>query len=99
MPTDAPRDRLEAFCRRWRATELAVVPEGGTDQEGEFADLMVSFEEAARPTLFDLMDMEDELSTLFNRKVHLFTRRGLEMSGGERRRESFLGSARVIFAR
>ena len=60
-------------------------------------DVMVTFEPEARPSLFDLAGMREELETLFGRKVDLLTRHGVEQSINWYRRRAILNGARMVY--
>ena len=96
---DVQSDKIAAFCQRWQITRLALF---GSVLRNDFGpnsdvDVLVSFGEDARHTLFDLDDMELELKEIFGRKVDLVSRRGLEASRNYLRRNSILKSAQVIY--
>ena len=100
MPLQLPLDRseLSAFCQKWNVREFAVF---GSALRESFRpdsdiDVMVSFSAGARPSLFDLAQMREELTELLGRDVDLVTRRGVEASRNPIRRESILSSAEVI---
>jgi uncharacterized protein len=57
----------------------------------------VQFHLEAHPTLFDLVAMEEELKTLFQRDVDLVTRKGIETSRNYLRRKAILSSVQVIY--
>jgi predicted nucleotidyltransferase len=89
------RERLAAFCRRWAVTELALF---GSVLRDDFrsdsdVDVLVAFAPGARPGMFDLVDMEEELAGLFGRRVDLVTRRAVEESDNWIRRRAILASA------
>jgi uncharacterized protein len=89
------RERLAAFCRRWEVAELALF---GSVLRDDFrpdsdVDVLVAFAPGARRGLFDLVEMEDELTRLFGRRVDLVTRRGVEDSDSWLRRRAILDSA------
>jgi uncharacterized protein len=89
------RERLAAFCRRWEVTELALF---GSVLRADFGpgsdvDVLVAFAPAARPSLFDLVEMETELADLLGREVDLVTRRSVEESDNWIRRRAILASA------
>lgn len=89
---------IARFCRKWRITELSLF--GSVLRPAEFrddsdVDVMVSFEDGARWTLFDFVDMQDELSAIFGRKVDLLSKRALK---NPFRRQSILSTARVLYA-
>ena len=76
------QDRLAAFCRRWGVADMALF---GSVLRDDFrpdsdVDVLVAFVPDARHGLFDLVEMEDELSGLFGRRVDLVTRRAVEES-------------------
>ena len=96
---DMPTDKIADFCQRWQITELALFGSVLRDDFGPDSDVdvLVSFGESARHTLFDLDDMEHELKEIFGRKVDLVSRRGIEASRNYLRRNSILKSAQVIY--
>jgi predicted nucleotidyltransferase len=94
-----PHDALRAFCQRWRVSELALF---GSAVQGDFRpesdiDLLVRFAPDARWTLLDFVQMRDELSEIFGRRVDLVTRRAVEASKNPLRRKAILESAQVIY--
>lgn len=96
IPMEAVRD----YCSRWKVTEFALF---GSVLRDDFSpdsdiDVLVLFAPDAGATLFDLVDMEDELSAMFGRKVDLVSRRGIEQSRNHIRRRAILDSAEVIYA-
>ncbi len=95
-----PADGIAAFCKRWQVTELALFGSVLREDFGPDSDIdvLVSFDQAARHTLFDMVRMEEELKTLFGRKVDLVSRRGIERSSNQLRREAILGAAETIHA-
>ncbi len=93
---DVPKEQLREFCRKWKVTEFALF--GSVTRPEEFdaesdVDVLVTFFENARWTLFDMVDMKEELEQLFARKVDLLTRRGVQQSHNSRRRDAILSSA------
>lgn len=97
---DAPRDRIAAFCRRWRITELALFGSVLRDDFGPESDVdvLVSFEPRVPHTLLDIVRMQDELSEVFCRRVDLIERSALEQSRNYIRRNAILQSAETIYA-
>ena len=88
------------FCERWRVAELALFGSAirpDFDPESDL-DVLVSFDPGARPTLFDIVRMQDELGSLFDRSVDLVTRASVENSRNYIRRKAILESAQVIYA-
>ena len=75
-----PSQELAAFCKRRQISELALFGSVLRDDFGPESDIdvLVSFLEEAEHGLFDMIDMEEELSQLLGRKVDLVSRRGIE---------------------
>ena len=88
---------IAAFCRKWRVTELCLF---GSVLRDDFrpesdVDVLVSFEESARITLWDMSDMVVELENLLGRKVDLVEKSGLQ---NPYRRNEILSSCEVVYA-
>jgi predicted nucleotidyltransferase len=92
---DYDKEKLRDFCRRWKVTEFSLFGSVVRDDFGPESDVdvLVTFEEDARRTLFDMVHMEDELVEIFGRDVDLLTRRSVERSLNPIRRDSILGDA------
>lgn len=93
------QDKIADFCRRWQIKEFALF---GSVLREDFRpdsdiDVLVTFDLDAPWTLFDHVDMQDELKMLFGRKVDLVSRQGIEQSRNERRRQAILNSARTLY--
>ena len=95
-----PAEGIAAFCERWQVTELALFGSVLRDDFGPESDIdvLVSFEDSARHTLFDMVRMERELKMLFGREVDLAERAGIETSRNYIRRKAILQSAETIYA-
>lgn len=98
--TEVNQTRMGEFCQRWGITELAVF---GSALRPDFSpasdvDVLVTFAPESHPSLFDLVQMEDELRAIFGRPVDLVSRRGIESSRNYIRREAILRSAQVLYA-
>ena len=94
-----PKTAIASFCERWQVRELALFGSVLRDDFGPNSDIdvLVSFEEGSRHTLFDMDRMEAELKEEFGRNVDLVSRRGIEASSNHLRREAILESAEVIY--
>ena len=96
---DLPQEAIAEFCRRWGITQLALF---GSVLRDDFrpesdVDVLVRFAEEARPTLFDMVRMTDELREVVGRPVDLVSRRAIEQSRNHLRRQAILGSAEVVY--
>jgi len=97
IPLD--REKIVEFCRRWNITELALF---GSVLREDFrsdsdVDMLATFAPDARWSLFDHVDMEEELSVLVGRKVDLVSRRAIEQSANWIRRKAILETAEPYY--
>ena len=96
-PIDIPVDLIEAFCRRWRVKELSLF---GSVTGGDFGpdsdvDVLVELQPGHGLTLYDWLDMIEELRGIFGRDVDLVAKGGLK---NPLRRREILATAEVIYA-
>ena len=92
-----PLDSLESFCRRWKILEMSLF---GSVLRDDFTpesdvDVLVTFEPEAHWSLWDFIDLRDELSKLFQREVDVVSEKGLR---NPFRRHEILGSRQVVYA-
>jgi predicted nucleotidyltransferase len=92
-----PRNQLDGFCRRNHIAKLSLFgsvlrEDFGPDSD---VDVLVEFDEGHAPGFFGLARMEEELSTLFGRKVDLRTPQDLSRYF----RDEVTRSAAVQYAR
>ncbi len=97
---DIPRERIAEFCKKWKIREFALF---GSVLRDDFRpdsdiDVLVTFSEDAKHTLFDLVHMENELKEIFGREVDIVSRRGIESSRNYIRRNAILSSAEAVYA-
>lgn len=97
---DLDREAIEAYCRKWRITVLSlfgsVLRPAGFREDSD-VDVLVTFEEAARWTLFDLFRMQDELKTIVGREVDLVEKVAVERSPNYIRRRHILENQRTFY--
>lgn len=96
---DIPQERLNAFCRTHRVRRLSVF---GSALREDFradsdVDILVSFEEGARHSLFDLVTMQDELEAILGRAVDLVEREAVEQSENYIRRRHILANEEPVY--
>ncbi|HEY2736803.1 MAG TPA: nucleotidyltransferase family protein [Thermoanaerobaculia bacterium] len=92
-----PTEKIDAFCRKWGIRELALF---GSVLREDFSpqsdvDVLVAFAPEAQRSLFDLVEMKDELAGLFGREADLVSQRGLR---NPFRRHEILNTRRVLYA-
>lgn len=95
-----PMGEIETFCIKWKVKELSFfgsVLRDDFDPIKSDLDILVLFNEKAGTTLFDLVEMKDELEILFQRKVDLISKRGIQKSKNPYRKKEILESARVVY--
>jgi len=91
------RERIAEFCRRWGVQELALFGSVLREDFGPESDVdvLISFRPEARKGAFDLVDMADELTAMFEREVEVVDRAGLR---NPFRRHAILTTCEVIHA-
>jgi predicted nucleotidyltransferase len=92
-----PKQQIAELCRRWKITEFALfgsVLRGELGSESDI-DVLVSFAPDAEWSLFDLVELQEELEKLFGRKVDLVEKAGLR---NPFRRHAILKSMEVVYA-
>lgn len=91
---------ISQFCQRWQIKELALF---GSILRPDFrpesdVDVLIDFQPETSWSLFDLVDMHEELKQIFQREVDLVTRRSLRYSLNPKRSQTILSTAQVIYA-
>ena len=93
-------DAIRNYCQKWKIRELAVFGSVLRDdfREDSDIDVLVTFADDVRYTLFDLAHMGDELEAILGRSVDLIDRRAIEKSRNYIRRREILNTSEVIYA-
>jgi uncharacterized protein len=94
---EIPASDIENFCRRWKIIELSLF---GSILREDFGpesdvDVLVTFANDIEWSLYDFVDMQEELKNIFGRHVDLVLKSGLR---NPFRRREILRSQRVIYA-
>jgi len=93
---DLPQQEIEAFCRRWQIVEFALfgsVLRTDFDTDSDI-DVLVTFEESAPWSLWELTEMRDELAELFGRSVDLVEKSAIR---NPFRRHHILSNCEVVY--
>jgi uncharacterized protein len=95
-----PNRRVSEFCHRWKVVEFSLF---GSILREDFrpesdVDVLVSFAVNAKVSLFDLVEMQDELKTISKRDVDLVEKQIIIESKNYIRRKSILENTRVVYA-
>jgi len=94
---DLSVDKMAEFCNRWKVIELALF---GSVLREDFRpdsdiDVLVTFADDAHWSLYDWVDMIEELKTILGREVDLLSKKGLR---NPFRRQEILSTREVIYA-
>lgn len=88
--------QIGEFCQRWKITEMALF---GSVLRDDFRpdsdiDVLVTFVPSPGWSLFDWMDMKDELKALLHREVDIAVKQGLK---NPYRRREILRTSQSIY--
>ena len=94
---NVPVKKIQAFCRKWGVRELALFGSVLSDdfRPDSDVDVLISVEDNAALSTFDLLDMVDELRAIFGRDVDLLEKEALR---NPYRRYSILSNREVLYA-
>lgn len=92
-----PLEQIEAFCRKWKVKEFSLFgsvlrPDFRADSD---IDVLVELEPDAPWSLFEWVEMIEELKGLFGREVDLVDKTAIR---NPFRRHEILGSREVVYA-
>jgi hypothetical protein len=95
-----PKKKIAEFCRRRKVVEFSLF---GSVLRDDFrpdsdVDVLVAFAPDTHMSLFDLVEMQDELESIFKRKVDLVEKQAVLESQNYIRRKSILANTRVVYA-
>ncbi len=90
--------KIKVFCQKWKIQELAIF---GSFLRADFndksdVDILISF----APNInwgFEIAELREELSQIFNRNIDILSKRSLEMSKNKFKRDEILNSCIVIY--
>ena len=92
-----PTERVAAFCKKWKVSELSIFGSALRDdfRRDSDVDVLVDFEKDVPWSLYDWVDMIDELKAIFGREVDLVDKSAIT---NPFRRQSILASREVVYA-
>ncbi|MEK7730884.1 MAG: nucleotidyltransferase family protein [Planctomycetota bacterium] len=95
IPID--QSKVAQFCSKWQITEFALFGSILRDDFGPDSDVdvLVTFARDHGWSLYDVVDMEDELRSMLGRDVDLVMRGGLK---NPFRRHEILRTRQVVYA-
>ena len=90
------RDRIAALCRKWKVKELSLFGSVLRDDFGPASDVdvLVEFAPDAPWSLFEWVDMTEELKAMFGREVDLVEKGGLR---NPFRRHAIMTTREVVY--
>jgi predicted nucleotidyltransferase len=94
-----PIEAIEKFCQRWHIVEMSLF---GSILRDDFradsdVDILVVFSPSFQRTLADMIQIKDELKSLFKRDVDIIVKSALKHSKNELRRQAIFESAQTIY--
>jgi len=94
---DIPMEAVKEFCRRWKVKELALFGSVLREDFGPASDVdvLVEFSEEAQWSLFEWVDMIEELKAIFGCEVALVSKGGLR---NPFRRREILSTRKIVYA-
>ncbi|MEK6705128.1 MAG: nucleotidyltransferase family protein, partial [Bdellovibrionota bacterium] len=94
---DISDEKIAELCRKWKVTELSLFGSILRDDFGPKSDVdvLVVFQPDAPWSLWDLMNMKEELEVLFGRPVDLVEKEALRNPWRKRR---ILSTYEVVYA-
>jgi uncharacterized protein len=95
-----PKKKIAEFCRRRKVVEFSLF---GSVLRDDFrpdsdVDVLITFSPDTHVSLFDLVEMQDELKAIFKREVDLVEKNAVLESQNYIRRKSILANTRVVYA-
>lgn len=91
------KDKIVRFCQKWKINEFALFGSALRDDfhQDSDIDVLVTFAPEIPWSLWDWIDMIDELKVIFKRNVDLVEKSGLR---NPFRRQEILTNRQVIYA-
>jgi len=93
-------EQLKEICTRYLIEELAIFGSALREDfnDSSDVDLLYTFQETARHSLFDVVKIKEEFEKLFGRSVDLISCRAIEKSRNEFQKKAILINTKIIYA-
>jgi len=97
---DIQEEQLREICKKYLIKELALFGSALRDDftENSDIDLLYTFQDVAKHSLFDIVRIKEEFEKLFGRPVDLVSRSAIERSRNKYRKNTILKKTKVIYA-
>ena len=94
---EIPEERIQAFCRKWKISGLALFGSVLREDFGPESnvDVLVSFAPGGKIAFDNRVEMIDELTEIFHRRVDLVEKSAIR---NPFRRDSILKSKYIVYA-
>ncbi|MBI2881076.1 MAG: nucleotidyltransferase family protein [Candidatus Tectomicrobia bacterium] len=94
---EIPEEKIAEFCRRWKIVEFALFGSVLREDFGPESDVdvLIEFAEDTGWSLYEWVDMIDELKATFGRDVDLVSKGGLR---NPFRRHAILTTREIVYA-
>lgn len=100
LPIEISLHKVRDFCLKWKIKEFALF---GSILRDDFnpiesdIDILVSFINGNNISLFDMIEMKEELENLYQRKVDIVNKESIEKSKNPYRKKEILENFKVIY--
>ena len=92
------KNKIKVFCKKWKIQELAIFGSFIRDDFNDQSDIDVLITFLPKVTWgFEIAELREELSLIFNRKIDLLNKRSLELSKNSYKKDEILKSCKVIY--
>jgi len=93
-------EKIKDFCKKWGISEFSIFGSYIRNElrEDSDVDVLISFKDNVKYTLFDMVHIQKELENMFERKVDVITKKGLENSRNHIRKKAIFNEAKLIYA-
>jgi predicted nucleotidyltransferase len=99
-PVEIPINKIKDFCHKWKIKEFAlfgsIIREDFNPSKSDI-DVLLTFFHAKDLSLFDVVEMKEELEVMFQRRVDLVNKESIEKSENPYRKKEILENYEVIY--
>lgn len=94
------QEKLSLLCKKYLIKELSLFGSAlriDFDEDSDI-DLLVTFEDKTKYSLFDIVRVKEDFEKLFDRPVDIVNHKAIEKSKNSYRKKAILDTAKVIYA-
>ena len=95
------KELIAEICSRHKIEQLSIFGSALRDDfnENSDVDVLISFEPSYQYSLFDIVEIKEELEQLFGRAVDVQTVHGVKSSRNDNRKSEILRTAEAIYGK